>query len=1066
MRTRATLILLMLGTATPTVTAQTTSRVFHHLTVADGLAQNTVNAVLQDRQGFLWFGTQDGLDRFDGRGFVHYRNSERANSLSNNYIWALHEDPDGALWIGTFGGGLDKLDPATGVFTHFRHVPGDTTSLPSDRIFSIVRGADGRLWLGTNNGLAALDPATGKARRWMSNTPDEADGKGHFTSGLALHADVLWARTDSGLTSLDTRTGALDHFRRGPHDARIDLSGTQGAFAHDGGIIVCSGVGLVHIDPVSKRDSVLLRRSMIQGADPRMVFSRLFVDGDHWWIGTNRGLVRWHEPTSAIDLYRHDTADPNCLAHDIVLALLRGAGGELWIGTRSGLDRLDRPQPRIRTIGALPGDPRSLVDRAVSPVAEDARGNIWIGTNKGLNVWLRAQDRMLAFRSGGKSAGGLPGDHILSLLPEGDGMLIGTLGNGLVRAVLKGEELACAPPPGLSPRDGSSNWSVHALFRSSLDELWVGTAGQGVCRIGADGVRCYPHKGDNSGPGHPYIYCIEEDARGNLWFGTPTGGLDLFDPGTERFVHLMNRPEDRASLSNDLVLSLFLEADTLWVGTLNGLNRTVIDETRVNALKDGDPKALRFQRFGRAEGLPNEVIYGMLQDQGHHLWITTNMGIAEFDPMIGRTVRVLTTSDGLRNDEFNQNGFLLAATGEMFFGGVEGLSWFRPQDLVPNSYVPPVRFTRFLVNNLAVPLRSDSMETRYALERSISGTEEISLSWRDKVIGFEFAALNFIAPEKNRFRYQLEGFDEDWVEAGSRNSVTYTNLDPGDYVLRVQGSNNDGVWNTEGASLVLSISAPPWRTWYAYLFYALVLLSLGYAWYRYRLREATREIVMNLRIAEARSAEREDFRKRSAADFHDESGAKLTRINLHTGLARRHAKDDAELGGHLEHIERAQRELSAGIRDLIWSMDPGRDTLYDVLDRLAAFALSLFDGTETSFKVEGRTEDHKDVKLGMEQRRAITLIMKEAMNNCAKHAQAAHCVLRVSFKDDVVSLQLKDDGRGFDTAHAERNGYGTHTMPERARSVGAVLRIESIPGEGTGVSLLLPMPRAAQQSRL
>jgi len=1047
---------LLLSVPSVALSAQSTSRVFHHLTVSDGLAQNSVNAVLQDKLGFLWFGTQDGLDRFDGRTFVHHRNSDRANSLSNNYIWALHEDLEGAIWIGTFGGGLDRFDPMAGVFTHFRHVPGDTASLPSDRIFSMAQGSDGRLWLGTNNGLASLDPATRTVRRWMTNTPDEADGKGHFTSGIALFDEELWARTDSGLTRLDTRTGTLSHFRHGPHDATIDLSGVQGAFAREDGIVVCCDAGLVHIDPKQGRDTILLARTAVEGADPRMVFSRLFVDGEHWWIGTSRGLVRWHRPTGAIDLFRHDTADPNSLAHDIVLALQRGAGGELWIGTRSGLDRLDGPLPRIRTMGALPGDPRSLVDRAVSPVAEDAHGNIWIGTNKGLNVWLRAEDRMLTFRAGAANTVGMPGDHLLSLLRDGDGMLLGTLNNGMVRAALMGDRLRCLSLPALVTQHGGKGWSVHALFRSSTDELWVGTAGSGICRVGSEGLHCYPHTGDNKGPSHPYIFCIAEDAQGGMWFGTPTGGLDHFDPDTERFVHLLNRPEDRTSLSNDLVLSLFREADTLWVGTLNGLNRLVIDVATKQALKEGDGKAVRFERFGRSEGLPNEVIYGMVQDKDRHLWMTTNNGIAEFDPTMGQVVRVLTTSDGLRNDEFNQNGFLITASGEMFFGGVEGLSWFRSNDLVPNGHPPPVHFTRFLLNNAEVPLRSDSVGDGYALPGSITGTKELALSWRDKVIGFEFAALNFIAPEKNRYRYRLEGFDEDWVDAGTRNTVTYTNLDPGAYVLRVQGSNNDGVWNVEGASLALSISTPPWRTWYAYSFYALVLLSIGYGWYRHRLREATREMATDLRILAARNAEREDFRKRSAADFHDESGAKLTRINLHTGLARRHATGDVVMDGHLEHIERAQRELSAGIRDLIWSMDPDRDSLDDVLDRLAAFALSLFDGTDTLFRIEGRTVELDRIELGMEQRRAITLIMKEAMNNCAKHAQAAHCTLSVSLTSEAIRLRLKDDGKGFDRSDGRADSYGTRTMPERANSIRAELMIESAPGAGTLVTLTLP----------
>jgi len=649
----------------------------------------------------------------------------------------------------------------------------------------------------------------------------------------------------------------------------------------------------------------------------------------------------------------------------------------------------------------------------------------------------------------------LGADYVLSLARNAKGeVMIGTLGGGT--HVVRGEGAAMRferidTPPTADPQRSAI---VHGLWTARDGRTWIATGGAGLCSIGADGaMSCLPASGEGALP-HPYLFTVMEDDAGHLWMGSAGGGLLLFDPKSGRSGALRRSPEDMGSLSDDLVLCTHLDSEGhLWVGTANGLSRSLrpMDDSLRASILAGRTATGIFQRYGRASGLPNDVIYGIVAD-GDRLWLSTNEGLAELDRSTGEVLRILSKADGLTGDESNQNAYLRAADGTLYFGGPHGLNWFRAEDLITNHKAPPVLITRFLLNNEAVPLAADSAHSGFALAQAIHRTAQLSLSWRDKVIGFEFAALNYIAPEKNRYRYRLEGFDEAWIEAGTRNSVTYTNLDPGDYVLRVQACNNDGIWNEEGASLRLSISTPPWRAWYAYLFYALVLFSIGYAWYRYRLREATRTLETELRITAARSQEREDFRRKSAADFHDESGAKLTRINLHTGLAKQRASDDPAMGAHLEHIEQAQRELSAGIRDLIWSMDPGRDTLSDVLDRIAAFALPLYDRTETRFKLEGRTDALNALKLDMEQRRAITLILKEALNNCAKHAQARHCTLQVSHADGKLSFVVRDDGQGFDPTTAP-DSYGMRTMPERAKGIGAELVVQSRRGGGTEVRL-------------
>ncbi|MBK8950923.1 MAG: ATP-binding protein [Flavobacteriales bacterium] len=1042
--TRALLMVCLL-LCTGTALTQPAARIFRHLTIADGLSQNSVNVMVQDRDGFLWVGTQDGLDRYDGRGFVTYRHEARPNSIANNYIWSLLEDADGHLWIGTFGGGLDRLDLATGTITHHQHRGDQATSLSGDRVIGLLEHPAGTIWVRTTSGLDRIDGATGEPTRIL----EKEFAKGDLIGAMAPRDEHrLLLRTGRGMAELDVRTRALKVVGSDPSVTAL--------LRTDGRSYVLENHRLLVIDAESGKQEVLVDARVLHGADPRIGFQCVLVHEGHIWIGTTHGLIH-RAPTGRTSIHRHDPNDPRSLADDHVLSLLAGRGGEIWVGTRNGLDRIEHVEPMVHGMTHVPGDPTTLPHASVTCLLDDGE-RLWVGSPAGLALWDRVKNRMSLHRHDAGDRGTLSADYVLSLARNKKGeVLVGTLGGGVQVARDEGTatrfERIDAPPSA----DPQRSAIVHGLWTARDGRTWIATGGAGLCSIGADGaMSCLPATGEGALP-HPYLFTVMEDDAGHLWMGSAGGGLLLFEPKSGRSGALRRNSEDMGSLSDDLVLCTHRDREGfLWVGTANGLCRTqrpIDDSLRASILAGREVTGI-FQRYGRANGLPNEVIYGVVAD-GERLWLSTNGGLVELDRGTGEVARVLSKADGLTGDESNQNAYLRAADGTLFFGGPHGLNWFDPKELITNRKVPPVLITRFLLNNEPVALASDSAPSDFALGRAIHRAAQLSLSWRYKVIGFEFAALNYIAPEKNRYRYRLEGFDEAWIEAGTRNSVTYTNLDPGAYVLRVQACNNDGIWNAEGASLSLSISAPPWRTWYAYLFYALVLFSIGYAWYRYRLREATRALQTELRITAARSQEREDFRRKSAADFHDESGAKLTRINMHIGLAKQHAGEEAAIGPHLEHIEQAQRELSAGIRDLIWSMDPGRDTLSDVLDRIAAFALPLFDRTETCFKLEGRTEALNSVKMDMERRRAITLILKEALNNCAKHAQARHCTLQVSRADGRLSFVVRDDGQGFDPS-ATPNGYGMRTMPERAKGIGAELVVESKPGAGTVVRVGVP----------
>jgi signal transduction histidine kinase len=547
--------------------------------------------------------------------------------------------------------------------------------------------------------------------------------------------------------------------------------------------------------------------------------------------------------------------------------------------------------------------------------------------------------------------------------------------------------------------------------------MWFGTSGLGLIKYYPETEKLisYPVSIDGKGPSHPFIYYLFEDSKGNLWIGTPTGGLNILNKEKEEFLYIKRDEENLNSLSNDIILSIFEDDDNrLWIGTSGGLNKlqTNLEENMFDKIKDSSI-TISFERFGKTQGLPNEVIYGILQDDKNYLWFGTNKGLVKFNPSSDNPViKVFDIKDGLQNNEFNQNSFFKNVKGEMYFGGVGGLNIFHPDSIKLNTNIAHVRFTDFKLFNSSVPLQTQTAEEIFTLNKSIHTLSNIELAYNQDVITFEFAGLNFFSPEKNSYAYLLEGFDNGWVYAGNRRDVTYTNLDPGEYIFHVKAANNDGYWNEESTSIILNISPPPWLSWYAYLFYAGLFITFLFVYVRIRVKIVTRELETQAKIERARIEEREEVRKKSSADFHDEAGNKLTKISLFTELAK--AEATPALLNYLYKIEENTKEISSGMRDFIWVLDPSKDSLFDTVSRLKDFGSSMFDYTDIRFNVIGLNDEMKKVVLPMECRRAILLIFKEAMNNCIKYSSAKSVELQISVNHKVLDISLKDDGKGFE----------------------------------------------------
>ncbi len=841
----------VLGSPASRLAAQPGELRFQQVSVEDGLSHGAVWTIHQDTRGFLWIGTMDGLNRYDGYGFRVYKHRlDDPDSLSDSEVLALAEDRGGGLWIGTRSGGLNRFRRAEERFEHFRHHPDDAGSLSHDSVWSLLEDAGGDLWIGTGDGLNRLRPTAQSVIRY----PGVAGGFETLAGRTvhALHEDpagALWIGTDAGLARLDRQRERLKSYR---HDAADPSSLSRGAVR----AIEQDDAGRLWIGTASALSLYDVEAGTFIHFRPDPTDPGSLSDGEiralhrdrrgQLWIGTETGgLNRFDRASDAFVSYRHDPASPETPSNDSIISIFEDATGVLWFGSYVGLDKHDPASERFVTYRPRPGREQSLSSQAIWPILEDRSGALWIGTyESGLDRIDRDRGRVDHFRPDPHDPSSLPHGTVSSLWEDSSGVLwVGTWG-GLARFDRARERLTTYRH---DPENAGSLRSdmVVAVREDSAGRLWVGTL-QGLHRLDRDNERFirYPERtADPDSLAHDWIYSIYEDQAGTMWFGAVGGGLYRL-PATaagngNAFTQYRHDRADRDSLSGDKIASLYQDrSGRLWIGTFGaGLNRF--------GGRD-EPGRGRFVHYLEEDGLPNNTVLGILEDGGGKLWLSTNGGLARFDPEAD-TFLSFDADDGLQGNVFSPGSCFLGRQGEMFFGGIGGFNSFFPERMTTDPHPPAVVITDFQLYNASAPLQR--LDPDSPLETSILETSKLELSHRHPVISFEFAALHFAKPRKNRYAYRLDGFDRDWVETGAdRRFARYTNLAPGRYTFRVKGSNGDGVWNSQAAALEIRVHPPPWKTWWAYGLYGLALAAAGAA-YRWRhLREVEHERAINRRL--------------------------------------------------------------------------------------------------------------------------------------------------------------------------------------------------------------------------
>ena len=798
---------------------------FEHLTIEDGLSQNVVYAVLQDRRGFVWMGTKDGLNRYDGYAFTVYRHDPfDGATLPSNYVTALLESADGYLWVGTLDGGVARLDPATGAVAR-------VASSPRSQITALAEDGRGDLWAGTADaGLYRLADAAPDAEA-EAFRHDSADPRSlshdRVNALLADRAGRLWIGTQGGLDR-----------REGRGFARLSVAPPGAVTAHDTGrvtalaqradgtIWAATPFGLARLDDSATGLSTLLpfppRPLAFSWGDVRDL--REGPDGG-LWCATQNTLSRFDPVTGAHTYARHNPDEPESLTGNYLLSLLWDRSDVLWVGTNGyGVNLYDAKGARF---GALdrPEGASAWSTFSARAIFEDRDGRRWVDADDQIYVEDEPGGDLVVFRPLGAPSWGVSAS---SIAQDREGMIWLTSLAGLHRYDPEtGDQRRYAHDPDRpeSLLDPFAGEHIHGAFEDREGAIWVVTP-RHLSRLDDPEAGRFQHVRHTSDAdvrdGGTAFLSMHEDARGRFWIATDTGLL-RFDPRTGTSKRYRTDPGDPASLSNDLVRAVLADPATpdevLWVGTAGGgLNRF-------------DVETETFRHITTADGLPNNVVYGVLPDPGGRFWLSTNRGLARYDPRTG-SVQTYDAHDGLQSNEFNTGSFHRGASGRLYFGGIYGVNVFDPAGFEDNPLVPSVALTGLRIGDRPVAVG----DSTGLLARALWATDELRLSHRENMVTFSFAAFDFSAPAKNRYAYRMEGFDDGWIQAGTNRTATYTNLPPGRYTFRVQGSNNDGVWNTEGAALALAVAPPWWRAGWAYTLYALAAVGLVAAVYRDRQR--------------------------------------------------------------------------------------------------------------------------------------------------------------------------------------------------------------------------------------
>ena len=1004
------------------------------LSLAEGLSQSSVYDIIQDHEGYTWMATQDGLNRFDGKSFKIYREEPfDTNSISSNYISDLMSDSKGRIWVGTANNGLNLLLPGKEIFKRFV-ADNQKGSLSSNIITDLHEDAGGTIWVGTGNGLYKLTESVERdnsvfnfERIPLLISAEDTNTEKYVSEIINDNKQQLWVGTYTGLFKLNICKDAIsnsDIVWFGKQNNKLSDRVIHALTLDNAGRIWAGGRN--GIDVFNSNGERIMILSTVENAQPGMKSNQVSSlysasNGDVWVGYFDNGVQVVKNAGSDDELSFVSTSTTNVLpvlekGHTVSIWEDKISEGIIWVGFNAGGSVRLVPVTKKFVTNNLADAPisSSFVINILS-----SNGNDWIGTNSGLLKFNKTDKTYSKFLPSQISKSTSLDNYINGLVFTKQGDVLFGSGNHLFRIVEKNERDYSEQImiPDFITRDrnflrtivSDKDQNIYLVFRYSVYRFDSSNETFEKVIVTSDQVKLND-KGF-------YFSSYFVDLTGNHWLGT-SNGLEFFakqGANTQTYfsksVTYKHNRLDTSSLRNHNILCISEDiAGNVWVGTMNGLTRVVDDS--------GERK---FLNYSTKDGLKNNVIYAIIPDtKTGHLWLSTNNGLIEFDPK-GFAVATYDVHDGLQSNEFNSYAAFKSDKGEMFFGGIAGYTSFYPDQIIRDHTLPWISISNIVLDGNREINLSDNQQSK-----------TIDLKYRDNSFTVNFAGLHYVDPQKIQYAYLLEGFQSDWTSAGASGSVNFSQLPPGKYVFKVKASNSDGVFNEAGDMFVININPPFYKTIWFYLLIAAAIAAIIYGLFKYRL---------SMKMAQVREVEK--IRKATAADFHDELGHKLTIISWFAEILKKKiGPEQTELRPHLDRIIEASGNLYHTMKDMLWAMDPDKDSVYDLYNQIKEFGQELFDNTGIEFEAADIPGALKSNIISPAHKRHVLLIFKEVMHNSLKHANGNTTALEIEMNGSYIKFRFRDNGTGF-KLNGHGIGRGLENVKRRAQQIQAVIKINS-----------------------
>ncbi len=981
MRNKVTTILFAIFGILPAVHAQ--QYYFKHYQVENGLSNNSVSSSLQDKNGFLWFGTINGLNRFDGYSFkVFQHNPEDSTSIGSNFIRCLSEDKNGCLWIGT-NKGIYLYHSHTEKFSLFSKATlGDVTDIKEDET--------GRVWLISNLNLLSYDQQTGKVKSY------KLDSTLGTVSSVAVSAEnTIWVSTTSGM--IKKYISKYDSFIT---YSILRNSGEQQGLQvekiyplKNGNLLVGTltrGVKLFDVINKGFQDIVCLN------PDKTGIYAREFMQltENEYWIGTETGIYIYNATDHITQRLDKEYDNHYSISDNVIFTFCKDREGGLWIGTFfGGLNYYPKPFTTFQKYFPEYNGP-SMSGNAIHEICKDHYGNLWVGTEDGgLNKMDLLNSTFASFKPTG-TKGSIAYHNIHGLLAVGDSLWIGTFMHGLDIMNIKTGKVIRHFNAGPGPHELKNDFIV-TLFQTRSGEILIGTW-KGLFR--------YNHQSDDFSP-VPFfeapIQVLWEDEQGTLWACTQGSGVIYYNPQTKQTGSLLYDANNPNSLCENHVNGIFEDSrKNLWFATEGGLCEYQKDKKI-------------FTRYTTKNGMPDNLIFRILEDEKNNLFISTSRGLVCLNPDNG-DIRNYTKSNGLLSDQFNYNSAFKDSDGRMFFGSVKGLISFKPNEFIKNTGIPPVYITGFQVNNNELAVNT----TGSTLKESIIYTKNISLTYDQSTFSIDFAALSYTVPEMNEYSYKMDGLDKEWISLKNNRKVYYTKLPPGSYTFKVKGSNSSGIWNNQEATLEILIKPPYWQSIWAYLIYVALISGIAYLLIKSYLK---RLVEKNRRRFEMLEIEKEREIYHSKIEFFTniahEIRTPLTLIKMPLDKLMKKQNNNSEINDNLRTMEKNTNRLI----DLTNQLLDFRKTEMDKFS-LNFVKTDITELLEETFAIFRVAAEQKDIIFKLEvpgialqayvDPEALRKILSNLFNNAIKYAETkAHVRLQnFSSEDKLFKIVFRNDG--------------------------------------------------------